>query len=107
MKPFIDDILWGVVRSPEKGWYYVARTVKYNSLEPDLNVNFFDIVELHYIPQKEIQNLHLLNGLNFNMVAKYRIPVLTDNGGIWKIDLEHYDKANINLQRKKIGRAHV
>jgi hypothetical protein len=98
MKPFIDDILWGVVRSPEKGWYYVLLTLPYNSIESNLDLSDVSLPEeLHYIPQKLISNLELLETVNFETINKYRIPILKFNDK-WSIDLNHYEQTNINMQ---------
>jgi hypothetical protein len=97
MKPFIDDILWGVIRSPEKGWYYVLLTLPYNSTESKLDQKLSLIEELHYVPQKLISNLQLLETVNFETINKYQVPILKFDDN-WSIDLNHYEQTNINMQ---------
>lgn len=103
MKPFIDDILWGVVRSPEKGWYHVVLTLPYNSLHGDMDKELSGLSlpqELHFVPEKLISNLHFLENVNFQTIDENRIPMLKFSNDAWSVDLEQYEQTNINLQLK-------
>ena len=69
-------------------FHEVESVYYYNSLESG-------IIEYNpaclQIPNFEIQNTYLLEGLDFDRINTYNIPILCCDNNIWKIDLTLYE----------------
>ena len=92
--PFLDCAIFSVHNLPvtENHFYMIENVYHHNSLTSG-------IVEFKHttiqIPEFEIQDLHLLNTVDTNIVNKNGIPIIKRIIGlkdeIWKIDLTHYE----------------
>ena len=69
-------------------FFLVSNIYYYNSLTS--GILYFDINCIQ-IPEFEIQNLHLLHNLNFDLINKHTIPILCKINESWKIDLRIYE----------------
>lgn len=89
---FLDCNIWSVnaTEQPyiENNFFLVSSVYYYNSLAS--GIFNFDI-ECIQIPEFEINNVHLLDGLDFNFINKHTIPILHKNEDNWKIDLTIYE----------------
>jgi hypothetical protein len=91
---FLNCSIFSVHNLPvtEDEFYMVENVYYHNSLTSGI-VEFKQ--ETIQIPEYEIQDLHLLNAIDFNIINQYGIPILKRNIGLteesWKIDLTHYD----------------
>ena len=81
----------------EHNFFLVSNVYYYNSLTSGI-VNFDP--ECIQIPEIEIQNIHLLDGLDFDFINKHCIPILYRNKDTWKIDLRLYE--DYKLQSRNI-----
>jgi hypothetical protein len=85
--------------------------------QPYINHNFYLVEDVYYhnsmesgiiefnseciqIPEFEIQDIHLLDGVDCNFTNRYNIPILYRNNEIWKIDLRIYE--DYKLQSRNI-----
>lgn len=70
-------------------FFFISSVYFYNSLTS--GIFNFDL-ECIQIPEFEIQDSHLLKGLDFNLITKNSIPILyRNNNDTWKIDLRLYE----------------
>jgi hypothetical protein len=92
MIPFLDCIIWSVFPDNSRPQYfYVYRTYHHNSITSNLNVlNENDKIQ---VPENIIQNLFLLEKVDFNKIQTYNIPILRKYDSIkWIIDLTYYEE---------------
>jgi len=72
-------------------FYKVENIYHYNSLESGI-VNFrIDCIQ---IPEFEIRDRDLLNGLDFQLIGDLNIPIIKrviEDDEYWKIDLKYYE----------------
>jgi hypothetical protein len=89
---FLNCNIWSVhsINQPyiNHNFYLFERIYYYNSLES--GITDFDL-ECIQIPEFEIQDIHLLNGLDFEFINTSGIPILYKSKHIWKIDLSFYE----------------
>jgi hypothetical protein len=90
---FLNCNIWSVHSNlpppyTNENFYLIERAYFYNSLESGI-VEFN--IECIQIPEFEIQDMHLLQGLDFDLINRYSIPILYRNNDIWKIDLRLYE----------------
>ena len=89
MKPFLDCNIWSVFETKDD-FYLVLNVEYYNSDNSEFNKVYdhrtFDI------PEVIVKDLHLLEGLDFEFIKTYYIPILKCDTNIWKIDLTHYNR---------------
>ena len=85
----------------DDGFYLIDKVYHYNSLEVNL-INFQYVCI--QIPEHEITDIHLLDGLDCEAINKFRIPlikrVIDDANEYWKIDLKYYE--NYKLQSNDV-----
>jgi hypothetical protein len=91
--PFLDCNIFSVHNLPVTEEFYMIENVyHYNSLTSGI-IEFKQTTI--QIPEHEIQNLHLLNTIDTNIINQYGIPILKRVIGLdeeyWKIDLTHYE----------------
>ena len=96
---FLDCNIWSVnlTGQPyiEHNFFLVENVYYYNSLTSGIVVFNPNCMQ---IPEFEIKNLHLLDGVDYEFINKHTIPLLYKDDS-WKIDLtiyNEYDK-NINM----------
>lgn len=98
---FLNCNIWSVhaVNQPyvDINFFLVSNVYHYNSLESGI-VNFN--LECIQIPEFEIEDLHLLNDLDFHFINKHCIPILCKVDNTWKINLTYYE--NYKLQSANI-----
>jgi len=98
---FLNCNIWSVHLTDQPyidhNFFLVNSIYHYNSLESGIYGFDFESVQ---IPEFEIQDIHLLNGLNFDFINKNSIPCLYRSDDIWKIDLRIYE--DIKLQCEDI-----
>jgi len=98
---FLNSNIWSVHSTDQPyindNFYLVDRVYFYNSLESGI-IEFN--LECIQIPEFEIQDIHLLNGLDFEFINSRGIPILYKNKHIWKIDLRLYE--DYKLQSRNI-----
>lgn len=81
----------------ELNFFLVSEVYHYNSLTSGI-INFnIDHIQ---IPEFEIKDIHLLNGLDYDYINKHMIPILCKTDNNWKIDLTLYE--NHKLQSANI-----
>jgi hypothetical protein len=93
---FLDCNIWSVnlTRQPyiEHNYFLVENIYYYNSLSSGItNFNF----ECAQIPEFEISDIHLLDGIDYELINKYQIPILCKNDTFWKIDLKNYEDSKL------------
>jgi len=98
---FLNCNIWSVhpTKQPyiDHNFYLVESVYYYNSLYSGI-FNFNS--ECVQIPEFEIQEIHLLNNIDFNFINKNTIPILYKNESGWKINLKLYE--NYKLQSTNI-----
>jgi hypothetical protein len=98
MTPFLDCNVWSV--NPDldpNGFAMVEKVYHYNSLLGDCNTLEHNVqTGFIQIPQFEIQNLELLNLLDFQFINEHKIPIIKILNNTWSIDLYYYEQ-NIKL----------
>lgn len=100
LDPFLNCNIISVENLPyplDDGWHTINSVYHYNSLDSQfINFNHYCI----QIPFHEVENIHLIYGLDYNFINTNTIPIIKrtiyDDREIWKIDLEHYE--NLKLQ---------
>jgi hypothetical protein len=89
---FLNCNIWSVhtIDQPffKEQFYLFDRIYYYNSLESGI-IDFN--LECIQIPEFEIQDIHLLNGLDIEFINQSGIPLLYRNEHGWKIDLTFYE----------------
>lgn len=78
-------------------FYLIDKFYHHNSLTSDIiSFQYFCI----QIPENEITDIHLLYGLDYDIINKFRIPIIKrivdSEIEYWKIDLKYYE--NYKLQ---------
>jgi hypothetical protein len=98
---FLNCNIWSVhsINQPyiNENFYLVESVYFYNSLESGI-IEFN--LECIQIPEFEIQDMYLLQGLDFDLINSCSIPILYRNNSIWKIDLRLYE--DYKLQSRNI-----
>jgi len=98
---FLNCNIWSVnaTHQPyiEHNFFLVSSVYYYNSLTS--KIFNFD-VECIQIPEFEIQDIHLINELDFDFINTNTIPILYKNETGWKIDLRLYE--DYKLQPRNI-----
>jgi hypothetical protein len=96
MTSFLNCNIWSVhnLYVDDYGYTLVRRIYPYNSDTAEFNTpippGFIQI------PEFEIKNLHLLNGLDYDFINKNSIPILRrDEFGDWSIDLKYYENTYV------------
>jgi len=89
---FLNCNIWSVhlLKQPyiEHNFYLVSNVYYYNSLNSGI-YNFDP--ECIQIPEFEINDTHLLDGLDYEYINKHTIPILRHIDNKWKIDLTLYE----------------
>ena len=88
---FLNCNIWSVnITQPyiDNNFYLVESVYQYDSLNSGI-INFN--LECIQIPEFEIQNIDLLNNIDFDFVNKHSIPILHKNNDTWQIDLRIYE----------------
>ncbi len=98
---FLNSNIWSVPQTNQpylhEQFYLVHQVYHYNSLYSGM-INFdIDCLQL---PEFEIQNIELLQNLDFDFINKNQIPILCRDNEVWKIDLKYYE--HYKLQRNNI-----
>jgi hypothetical protein len=95
--PFLNCNVWSVKLTDQpyssQNFFLISSVYYYNSLTS--GIFEFDM-ECIQIPEFEIKNIHLLNGLDFDFINTNIIPILYKDNDNWKIDLRIYE--DIKLQ---------
>ena len=99
MIPFLDCNIWVIRDTPDAtrgdNFYFIYLIHQYNSLTGSFNTEFFE--DFYKIPQFEINNIHLMDSIDWKLLQN-GIPVLKKNeDDTWEINLKYYDEY-INLQ---------
>jgi len=98
---FLNCDIWSIhlTNQPyiDHNFFLVNGIYHHNSLESGIHVFDYESVQ---IPEFEIQDKHLLDGLDFDFINKYSVPILYKNEDIWKIDLRIYE--DYKLQSRNI-----
>ena len=98
---FLNCNIWSVhiTNQPyqHENFYLVETVYHYNSLVSGI-INFN--LECIQIPEFEITGIDLLDGLDFEFINKYSVPILYKNETGWKIDLRIYE--DYKLQPRNI-----
>lgn len=93
ISPFLDCYIWSVhtTNQPymEHNFFLVEKIYYYNSLTTGIIVFNFECMQ---IPEFEIKDMHLLDGLDYNVINQYSIPILFKDKDCWRIDLSFYNK---------------
>lgn len=100
--PFLNCTIVSVVALSNTADYFykVDNIYHYNSLESGVYNFRTDCIQ---IPEFEIRDRDLLNGLDFELIDKLNIPILRrviEDDEYWKIDLKYYE--NYKLQSDNI-----
>jgi hypothetical protein len=95
---FLDGNIWSVdlTRQPyiEHKFFLVENVYYYNSLTSGIIVFNPNCIQ---IPEFEIKDLHLLDGVDYEFINKYTIPLLYKHDESWKIDLTIYNEYEKNI----------
>lgn len=93
---FLDCNIWSVQPEPAiiDGFFLVENIYQYNSLTSGIIV--FNPSSIQ-IPEFEIRNFNLLDGLNIDFINKHRIPLIYRDKDFWTIDLRIYNAQNFNM----------
>lgn len=98
---FLNCNIWSVnaLEQPyiDQNFFLVSNVYHYNSLQSGIGDFLLDDIQ---IPDFEIKDIHLLDGLDFNFINEHCIPILYRDNAIWKIDLRLYE--NFKLQSTNI-----
>jgi hypothetical protein len=96
-EPFLNCNMWSVslINQPhiEHNFFLVENVYYHNSLTSGIIVFNPNCAQ---IPEFEIKDLHLLNGLDYEVINKYAIPLLYKDDKSWKIDLTMYNEYDKN-----------
>jgi hypothetical protein len=99
MKPYLECNIWSVndMVIDDMGFTFVKRVYPYNSDTDEFNMpippGFIQI------PEFEIKNLNLLDGLDYDFINRFKIPIIRIDNGEWKIDLKHYEDTHLQYSR--------
>lgn len=99
MKPFLDCNIWSVndMLVDNMGFAFVKMIYPYNSNTEEFNTSIPP--GFIQIPEPEIKNLHLLDGLDYEFINAFRIPIIRIENDEWKIDLTHYEDTYLQYSR--------
>lgn len=90
---FLNCNIWSVhsINQPyiDQNLFLVSAIYHYNSLTSGIH-NFNP--ECIQVPEFDIKEIHLLEGLNYDFITKQNIPILSRIDNSWKIDLTLYHK---------------
>lgn len=90
MTPFLECDIWSIENHSFDGFYMIEKIYKYNSLCDNINDTY--TIGFYQIPEFEIYNLHLLNGVDLQLVNDNRIPIIErSEQDQWGINLFHYN----------------
>jgi hypothetical protein len=93
---FLNCNIWSVhtLNQPyiNENFYLFDCIYYYNSLESGITEFNLECIQ---IPEFEIQDIQLLNGLDFQSINKNGIPFLYKNDNGWKIDLRFYEDSEL------------
>lgn len=91
---FLDCMMWSVFLDDVTSTnHYLVESVYYHrsDISTPREVNPITV----HIPDFEIHNKHLLEGLNYDLINQYKIPVVKKlDDETWTIDLTHYERQN-------------
>lgn len=91
--PFLDCNIWSVhlTNQPyiQQNFFLVESVYYHNSLTSGI-IKYNPLCV--QIPEFEIKDMHLLDGLNYELINKFTVPVLSKVDESWKIDLTMYHK---------------
>lgn len=79
----------------DSNFFLVDRIYHYNSLTSGIVVFNPNCIQ---IPEFEIKELHLLDGLDYDFINRNVIPILCKIDQYWKIDLTHYHRIRLYLK---------
>lgn len=90
MSSFLDCNIWIIpdIDHTEDYFYPVYEVFKYNSNTDNFSMYMPGSI---IVPEFEIENLHLLEGLDFDLINKNRIYLIKRENTKWSIDLKYYD----------------
>lgn len=95
---FLDCNIWSVYLNVQPyvdhNFFFVERVYSYNSLTSGIIIFNPNCMQ---IPEFEIKDLHLLDKVDYELINKYRIPVLYKVNDSWKINLEMYNEYDKNI----------
>ena len=102
MTPFLNCNIWSINDRimDDNGFTIVKRVYPYNSNTDEFNnpipPGFIQI------PEFVIKNLHLLQGLDYEFINKYGIPIIRKNEqDEWTIDLRYYEDTYLQYPRSQ------
>jgi hypothetical protein len=88
---FLDCNIWSVDlrvnTHSDNNFFLVESIYHYNSLTSGIVKYNPTCVQ---VPEFEIRDLHLLDGLDYDLINKFSVPILSRIDGLWKIDLSMY-----------------
>jgi hypothetical protein len=96
MTSFLKCNIWSVndLTIDPNGFTFIKRVYPYDSDTEEFNTSIPP--GFIQIPEFEIKNLHLLNGLDFNFINEFKIAIIRrDKDGSWLIDLKYYEDTYI------------
>jgi hypothetical protein len=94
MTPFLDCNIFSITYDSFNEYYVIAKVYKYNSNTEEFNTPIPP--GFTQIPEFEIDNLNLLQNLDYNFINKFKIPIIKrEDSGRWKIDLKYYEDTYI------------
>jgi hypothetical protein len=92
MTSFLNCNIWSIniTNGDDSGFFEIKRIYYYNSDTEEFNnpipPGFIQI------PEFEIQNLYLLQGLDFDFISQHGTPIIRkDSHDKWTIDLRYYE----------------
>jgi hypothetical protein len=95
MTAFLNCNIWSVGHlSDDLGFSLVQKIYPYYSDIEEFNFS----IEPGFIqiPEFEIENLHLLDNLDYNIINQFKVPILKrTETRTWTIDLTYYENINI------------
>lgn len=97
MNAFLDCNIWSISTTGIDKFFLVEKVYNYNSLTDGIVEITPGFVQ---VPEFEIKDLHLLDGVDYNIINSYSVPIvqlLEDDS--WKINLKYYEQVYSNLQQ--------
>jgi hypothetical protein len=90
MTPFLNCNIWIVPNAEhtDDHFYPVFEVCEYNSNNDNFSMYVYGTI---IIPEFEIENLELLQNLNFDAINKNNIYILKRDNIKWSINLKYYD----------------
>lgn len=99
---FLNCYIWSVFADDcvPTDHYLVHEVFKYDSNTPEFNRPINAICVM--VPEFEIMNRHLLDGLDYELINQYKIPIIEkvtkDSSETWTIDLTYYNDQINSMQ---------